>query len=551
MPAKLPSFINTLVLSFKSLNSAKKVTLILVVGLTAAALSSLLYLSGRPDFQVLYSNLAPEDAGAILLKLKEQKIPYQVGPDGKSILVPSERLYEMRMQLATEGLPQGAGAGFEIFDNTKLGMTEFVQNVNYQRALQGELSRTIGGMAEVESCRTHIVIPPKSLFLDKEEEARASVVLKLRPGRQLDSNQIRGIVHLVSSSIPRLKPENVTIVDSSGKMLAGQKEGETAAETVRTEQIEYQDKMERSMEGRIKTMLAGVLGPDKAIVRVSFLLDFRREEKTAESYLPDGIAKRSEQISQSEGESAAAVPTGTPVGVTGLPLTGAEGPGKGAAAVKGAETPKQEQRIVNYEVSKVVSRVVEPVGTVKRVSVAVVVDGQYRKTGEGKDAKWEYVPRSKEEMAHVANLVKRVVNFDEGRGDKVEVVNLPFEARAGLDEQGSEIKKGWLSTVGEYVQYGKRALPILGIALLYFLLIRPIMRWLLSGPVVDIEMAKRLPMTVKEIEEGYVVPGEANIQAQGAAVAPGRVMEVISEDKENSIRLMKAWVGETGQQVSS
>jgi flagellar M-ring protein FliF len=550
MPAKLPNFINTLVLSFKSLNSSKKITLILVVGLTVAALSSLLYLSGRPDLQVLYSNLAPEDAGAILLKLKEQKIPYQVGADGRSILVPSEKLYEMRMQLATEGLPQGAGVGFEIFDNTKLGMTEFVQNVNYQRALQGELSRTIGGMAEVESCRTHIVIPPKSLFLDKEEEARASVVLKLRPGRQLDNNQIRGIVHFVSSSIPRLKPENVTIVDSSGKMLAGQKEGE-AAETVRTEQIEYQEKMERSMEGRIKTMLAGVLGPDKAIVRVSCLLDFRREEKTAESYLPDAIAKRSEQISQSEGEGAGGVPTGTPVGVTGLPLTGAEGPAKGAAAVKATESPKQEQRIINYEVSKVVSRVVEPVGSIKRVSVAVVVDGQYKKSGEGKDAKWEYVPRSKEEMAHVANLVKRVVNFDEGRGDKVEVVNLPFEARAGFDEQGAETKQGWLSRVEGYVQYGKRALPILGIALLYFLMIRPIMRWLLSGPVVDIEMAKRLPMTVKEIEEGYVVPGAEDIGARGGIAAPGRVMEVISQDKENSIRLMKAWVGETGEQVSS
>ncbi len=540
MPGKMPNVLSSIALSFKVLSAAKKITLICLVAAVTAGFSTMLYWIGQPDYQVLYTNLAPEDAGAILLKLKEQKIPYQAGVDGKSILVPKEKLYEMRMQLATQGLPQGGGAGFELFDNTKLGMTEFVQNVNYQRALQGELSRTISGMVEVESCRTHIVIPPRSLFIEQEEDARASVVIKLRHGRQLGDSQVQGIVHLVSSSIPRLKPENVTIVDNFGKMLAGQTKKDEM-ETIRSEQMEYQEKMERSMENRIKTMLTGVLGSDKAIVRVACLLDFRREEKTAESYLPEAIAKRSEQINQSDSEGMGLIASGTPAGVKGLPVSGNEGTAGGVAgAVKTDEGKRTGQRIVNYEVSKVTSRVVEPVGTVKRVSVAVVVDGQYRKTGEGKDAKLEYVPRSPEELAHVVSLVKRVANFDEGRGDKVDVVNLPFEARVAQD--GSEAEdEGWLGRLREFSQYGRYAFPLLGIFLLYMLIVKPTLRWLLSNTVVDIEVARRLPMTVKEIEEGYPPLGSSHGPARS------RARDVIAGDKENSIKLMRAWLSENGQ----
>ncbi|RLC30325.1 MAG: flagellar M-ring protein FliF, partial [Deltaproteobacteria bacterium] len=195
---------------FKSLGTARLIGLTAVVGSTVAALIFLVVWSGAPDFQLLYANLTMEDAGDIVARLKEQKIPYQVSSNGKAILVPGKNLYEVRLSLAKEGLPQGSGVGFEIFDNTKLGMTEFVQNVNYQRALQGELSRTINGLDEVESSRVHIVMPAKSLFIEDEEQPTASVVLKLRRGRRLSDDQIRGIVHLVSSSISQLTPENVT-----------------------------------------------------------------------------------------------------------------------------------------------------------------------------------------------------------------------------------------------------------------------------------------------------------------------------------------------------
>ena len=198
----------------KSLTPGKKIALLSLLSATIASFAVLIVWTGKPNFELLYSGLSPEDAGAILVRLKEQKIPYSISANGTSILIPREQVYETRLELASQGLPQGSGVGFEIFDNTKFGVTEFVQNINYQRALQGELSRTINGFIEVESSRVHLVMPSKSLFIEDEEPATASVVLKMRPGRRLSKEQVQGIVHLVSSSVSGLAPKNVTIVDS-------------------------------------------------------------------------------------------------------------------------------------------------------------------------------------------------------------------------------------------------------------------------------------------------------------------------------------------------
>ncbi len=215
----------------------------------------------------------PEEAGEIITYLKAQKIPYRISENGTGILVPHDKVYESRLALASQGLPQGGGVGFEVFDNTKIGMTEFVQNVNYQRALQGELSRTINRIAEVESSRVHIVMPEKSLFIEQEEPATASVVVKLRRGQWLNQEQVKGIVHLVSSSVSRLKPDNVTVVDTSGKMLAGFSD-RTEVTRLSSDQLEYQANLERNLETRIKSMLEKALGRGKAIVRLSCSLDF-------------------------------------------------------------------------------------------------------------------------------------------------------------------------------------------------------------------------------------------------------------------------------------
>ncbi|MGD9080412.1 MAG: flagellar basal-body MS-ring/collar protein FliF, partial [Desulfobacterales bacterium] len=193
---------------FKSLSIGKRIALLILAVGFAAGFVFLMNWAGNPEFHPLYTNLDANDAGIILNRLKDQKIPYRLSANGSTILIPQEKIYEIRMELASEGLPQGGSIGFELFDNTKLGMTEFAQNVNYQRALQGELVRTINGFEEVDSCRVHIVMPEKSLFLKDEESASASVVVKLRHGKWLTQQQVQGIVHLVSSSVSRMGPEN-------------------------------------------------------------------------------------------------------------------------------------------------------------------------------------------------------------------------------------------------------------------------------------------------------------------------------------------------------
>ena len=290
---QLQGAIEQLKVIYTGLNTVKKITLFSLIGGVVAGLILIMVLSGRPDYQVLFSGLSAEDSGAIIGQLKVKKIPYQISSNGGAILVPKEIVYETRMEFASQGLPQGGGVGFEIFDNSKLGMTEFVQNVNYQRAIQGEISRTINRFEEVESSRVHIVMPPKSLFVENEEAARASVVIKFRSRKTLNADQIQGIVHLISSSVSGLKPENITIVDSLGNQISSHKE-KNDIDKARTDQLAYQEKVERSLENKVKTMLEDALGPNKAIVRLSSNVDFKKQEKTEERFYPDNKVVRSE-----------------------------------------------------------------------------------------------------------------------------------------------------------------------------------------------------------------------------------------------------------------
>jgi len=490
---------------FKNISAGKKITLLALVGGTIIALITLITWAGKADFQVLYSNLSPEDAGAILTKLKDQKVPYQISSNGSSILIPRERVYETRLDLASQGLPQGSGVGFEIFDNTKLGMTEFVQNVNYQRALQGELSRTINGFAEVESSRVHIVLPEKSLFVEEDKPAMASVVLKLRPGRILKRNQVQGIVHLISSSVSGLLPENVTILDNYGKLLAGPNDGQSIA-GVSYEKLEYQEKVERGLEKRIETMLEKALGPGKAIARVSCIFDFRKIEKTEENYSPDKSVIRSEQVLKETSRKGNLIPSGIP-GVASNIGTGTATVAPNKTNVTGANPAfSKEDRTVNYEISKVISHTVEPVGDIKKISVAVLVDGTYKVKQAKKGAKgsenWEYIPRSQEEMAKIESIVKRAINYDEKRGDALEVVNISFEtSKAKLGKREEKIEEqGWLSKLVHdtpFVRYCFAGILVL-LALLF--VVRPLVKWLTNTPISETEMLKQLPMTVKEIE---------------------------------------------------
>ncbi len=520
--------------TFASLGRGKQITLVCLVAGTIAGFFFLMTWSSKSEYQALYSGLAPEEAGVIVARLKEQKIPYRIAANGHTILIPVQNLYETRMKLASEGLPQGGSIGFEVFDNTKLGMTEFAQNVNYQRALQGELARSIAKIAEVESCRVHLVMPEKSLFLQDEQTARASIVLKLRAGKWLNQGQINGIVHLVSSSVPRLAPENVTLVDGSGKLLAGMQD-EDSAGAISSDQLQYQQQVEKSLESRIKSMLDSALGQDKSIVRVSCQFDFRKQEKTEERYLPDNQVVRSEQSTDESSMRPEITPQGVPGIRSNLPGD-ATAEQQNMAAYGNASSVKKD-RTVNYEIGKIVSRTIEPVGTMTRVSVAVLVDGVYKRVEKRGGAEWQYSPRSPEEMKKLENLVKRAANFSSERGDQIEVVNIPFETQKLSADPATGTQAGWREYLSAYKPYLKYGFLSLFLLLSFLFFVRPLVRWLTEYSFGDMQLFNQLPKTVGELE------GELN--PAGRLTFKDRASELIAQDSETSRTVVREWIKES------
>lgn len=519
----------------QTMSAGKLMTLFVMLAATVAGLIVLVSWSGEPDYMPLYNQMPADEAGEVIAILKERKIEYKLSNDGSTIQIPREKLYEVRLDLASQGLPRGGSIGFEVFDNAKLGMTEFVQNINYQRALQGELSRTINGFDEIENSRVHLVMPPRSLFIEKEESASASVIIQLRKGRWLNKDQIQGIVHLVSSSVPRLSPENITLVDQNGELLAGSKDQESASK-MSGEYQEIQQQKEKSLEQRVSSMLEQVLGLNKAIVRVSCDLDFIQQEKTEELYLPDNQVVRSEQllneISTQKDQAAAGIP--------GLAtnLTADSGNNATSTAANGF---KKEDNTRNYEIGKTTSKQIMPVGQLKRLSVAVIVDGSYKKemvgTGEDQHEEQVYVQRTVDEIAALETIVKRAVNFDETRGDKVEVANIAFNTEK-LIEQEKAGALAWLDRLSPYNGIVKYVAAGLFIIFSFLFIIRPITRWLTDTSWEDVDLLEYLPRTVAELEQQY------GIKKQGPDLV-NQAAQLISVNQEESSRLMKQWLSET------
>jgi flagellar M-ring protein FliF len=533
MPNSIVEILKQLRAIIQTMSAGKMMALFLLISTTVAGLVVMISWSGQPDYIPLYSHLSPEDASQVVSLLRDKKIEYRLSHDGGTIQVPRERIYELRIDLASQGLPHG-GTGFEVFDDVKLGMTEFVQNINYQRALQGELSRTINGLSEVENSRVHIVMPDRSLFIEEEEPASASVILKLRHGRWLSDDQIQGIVHLVSSSVPRLQPGQVTIVDQDGKMLAGFEE-EPSLTKLSADHLEFQQRKERLLEKRIMTMLEKVLGKDKAIVRVACDLDFVQQEKTEEMYLPENQVVRSEQLSN---EASSKKDAGA-IGVPGLASNITRNEPGNTTATTGSGFQKSDATR-NYEIGKTTSRKVMPVGNLQRLSVAVVVDGTYKTVTVGKgDKKREenqYVPRTDEEMATFENIVKSAVNFDVQRGDKIEVANIPFN-NAPLMDVATGPTGGWLNTLRDYGSVLKYLAVGLFVFFTFLYVIRPLIAWLTETAWEDVDLLEHLPKTLSEIEGQYADRSGIDYVQQAASM--------IKSNQADSGRLMQQWIKET------
>ena len=447
------------------LSPGKRMLIAGVAFMSIVAFAVLIMVANRTDYRPLFTNLTTEDAGEIVKKLKEAKTPYQITADGKGILVPADKVYELRLTMATEGLPQGGGVGFEIFDRKNFGMTEFVQKLNYQRALQGELSRTVSQINGVEQARIHLVIPEKSLFKENEKPATASVVLKMKSNRSLRENEVQGVVHLVASSIEGMDPDHVTVMDSRGKILSKGSGSSDPAAKMTSAMQETQRGYEKNAEERIQSLLDRIVGSGKSVARVSAAFDFKQVERVEEKFDPESIAVRSEQRTEEKGASTAGA-----VGVPGVQTNlGRTAPG---ATNSGGGSKNDET--LNYEVSRSTAKIIEPVGALSKISVAVLVDGKYEvppTVKEGQAAKAKYVPRSPDDLQKIEILVKNAVGFNAERGDQLTVQNIPFQDTGELGDV--EVNKWWNNPF--FMSLFKNLLIGLGFLALILFVIRPLL----------------------------------------------------------------------------
>ncbi|OGK88673.1 MAG: flagellar M-ring protein FliF, partial [Candidatus Rokubacteria bacterium GWC2_70_24] len=367
----------------------------------------------------LFASLTAEDAGAIITQLKAAKTPYRVGGAGEQILVPADRVNEIRLRAAVQGLPLGGGVGFEVFDRTTFGVSDFSQRVNYQRALQGELARTIGQLREVARARIHLALPQPSVFAERERPASASVFLKLKPGQRLSADQIRGIVQLVASSVEGLTADRVTVMDTAGGILAA---GADAAGSgpLSPRRLEIKTAVEDGLERRVQSLLDAALGVGQAVTRVSAQLSFDQVERTEERFDPNPVARQKSRTVESNKTSSSS-PTGAPAaaGQTAAP------PPASVSSNEGSRESQSE----SFELSRIVAKTLTTPGDIRRLSVAVLLKVPSR-APQGADSKAppQAQPRAAEEIEKIQKIVMGAVGFSEQRGDQVTVVEMPFEA---------------------------------------------------------------------------------------------------------------------------
>ncbi len=515
------------------MGSMKLTALALLAVITGAAIITLVTWSQRPEYGVLFAGLDPEDAGAIIARLGDKNIPYKI--DGGIISVPEDKVHVTRMELAGDGLPGGGGVGFELFDKNNFGLTDFVQKINYRRAMQGELARSITQITGVRSARVHLVVPEKGVFLDEEKKARASIVLKLRSGATLGNDEVKAIVHLVAGSLENLDPRDVTIVDTGGRLWTSSSTEESSAGLMAS-QMDYKKKVELNLSRRVQTMLEKALGAGNAVARLSVDLERRRVDRTEEIYDPDSQVVRSEHRTKES--------SGAGGGASGVPGALSNLPGKGGRVSSGAGvTSKKDDEVINYEINKVVKRIVEPFGQIKKLSVAVLVDGSYAPAKPGADgeaAKRTYIARTDEELAKITSMVKATVGFNEERGDTVSVVNIPFEeavptAGVALPEEAAPMMERMMPLA---VKYGSVALSVI---FLIFFVLRPIIKRLTVERVALESIQNNLPAALeKGGDERALAPGTSQSSLDGTE----QLKQLVRDNPRQAAMVLKGWMQE-------
>ncbi|PUA97571.1 flagellar M-ring protein FliF [Acidovorax sp. 107] len=418
-----------------ALDRAQRMRLGAGVALLVAAAVAAVVMGRQPDYRVLFSNLGDKDGGAVVAQLSQMNVPYKYSEGGGAILIPAERVHDVRLRLATQGLPKGSVAGFELMESSKFGMTQFQERLNFQRGLEGELTRSIQALSSVQSARVHLALPNQNGFFREQQKPSASVLVSLHPGRILDRAQLAGIVHLVASSVPELAPSAVSVLDDTGKLLS-QSPDSTAGAEINAQQLLYVQQLEQQYSRRIMDILEPVVGRDNVKAQVTAEVDFSQTESTSEQFrpnqTPDSSAVRSQQVLESRG-SATKTATGVPGAVANQPPAPSAAPINGANPAPNAggqqgteEQSNKRESTTNYEVDKTVKVVRGSTGAVKRLSAAVVVNYQSAED-KGKTVTKALTPEQIEQMTA---LVRETIGFNRERGDSVNLMNTPFQVTA-------------------------------------------------------------------------------------------------------------------------
>lgn len=501
----------------------------------------------EPTWKVLFSNVSDKDGGQITTALTQMNVPYQIAQGGV-ISVPSEAVYETRLKLASQGLPKASGVGFELMDNQKFGISQFAEQVNYQRSIEGELSRTIEALQTVQAARVHLAIPKNSVFLREQQKPTASVALTLHPGRLIDATQIHGIMNLVASAVPGLPPRNITVVDQEGNLLSTMQDPAQGQDGLNQRQLNYIKEVERTYIKRIETILEPIFGKGNVRAEVTTELDLAQTEQTSENYgpnsPPNAAAIRSQQLHESTDRDPL-VPGGVPGALSNQPPNAAAAPitlppgtqaGITTNGQQGSEKSSKKDSTVNYEVDRTIQHTKLPVGMVKRVSAAVVVNYK-KKTDQNGESK--FAPLTQQELTQINNLVKEAMGYNPARGDTLNVVNAAFadnSSRPGYQQQAIDYVS---NNLGELAKWGALLLVFLYIL---FGVVRPIVRDVinppkleedgLDGPAIEGAEEETEPMDEQELQQ---ISYTANLDA---------AREIIRKDPRMAAQIIKEWISD-------
>ncbi len=512
--------------------------------------------SRQPDYSVLFSNLAEKDGGAVVASLQTQNVPYKFSENGSAILVPASQVHDLRLRLAAQGIPKGGLVGFELMETQKLGLSQFHEQVNYQRALEGELSRTISSIASVAGARVHLAIPKQTAFLRDEQKPTASVMVNLHTGRSLDPAQIAGIVHLIASSVPQLTNDNVSVIDQDGSLLT--KKPDPLQTSLDATQIKYTRELEEGYIQRINAILTPLFGKGNFRAQVSADVDFNVTEQTAETYRPNPSpeqAIRSQQSSESQTRDQG--PQGVPGALTNQPPVPATAPltTPPVAGTQGAgQLPpltSNKSATINYEVDKTIQHTRKALGQIKRLSVAVALN---QKEEKDKSGAMKPVPLSDDDRKRVEDLVRDAVGYNKDRGDTLSVASSPFVA-SDKDLLETPIWKDPdnVALFKELIKY----LVIAGvIAFVAFGVIRPLIKQVLPPPEVkenEEEAAADESGEGEEGEEGEEEGAEVALSPEATARLAyeeklAKARELAKENPRMVANLIKEWMGSNEQQ---